>query len=74
MKHKVVDIFIRNNLNEFKIRSNMNFPRAIPVKHLVSCIRITSNSDYSAPKFVQNNNINAELKPHKNDEILATNL
>ena len=74
MKHKVVDNFIRNNLNKCKICSNMNSPRVIPMKHLVSCIQITSNGDYSAPKFVQNNNINAELKPHKNDEILATNL
>ena len=42
--------------------------------HSLSQILIRSDREYSPPKFPQNNNINAELKPHDKDDITAMNM
>ena len=71
MKDETIDIFLRKNLNRSKIWAKWSLQDQSAMKHLVSCILITCNSENSAPKFPQNNNINTELKPHDNDNVAA---
>ena len=56
---------------EVKFEQKWSLQDQSAMKHLVSCILITCNSENSAPKFPQNNNINTELKPHDNDDVAA---
>ena len=56
---------------EIKFDQKWSLQDQSAMKHLISCILITCNSENSAPKFPQNNNINTELKPHDNDDVAA---
>ena len=74
MKEETIDIFIRTNQRKCKILSNQNSSRPLHQDAFTFTNFNHSNREYSPPKSPQNNNINAALKPHDKDDIIAMNM